>query len=322
MITFRYHVISIVAVFLALAVGVLLGSGPLHAEDDTVAQPQKDRKAAVARARAASLQEELRFSDAYARGTAERVVAGRLADRAVTLVTLPGADEAVTTDVAELVALAGGTVTARLLVEEELLDVANRQLVAELATQMQPETDVAVPPDGTGYERMAALLSHAVTAEDPAGAPVDAGATTVRAGLETAGLASPDGEVERRGSLVVVVSGDPYGSADERRGAGEILSALLTGLDAGSSGLVLTGPAAAAGDDGLVGAVRGDPAASKVVSTVDVADRPGGAAVAVLAMAGEATGASGHFGSPASPDGAVPPVQPTPAGATPGAGSS
>ncbi len=308
MITFRYHVISIVAVFLALAVGVLLGSGPLHAEDNTVEEPKKDRRLAVAQARAASLEESLGFSDAYARGTAERVVADRLTDRAVTLVTLPGADQAVTTEVADAVALSGGTVTARVAVAEKLLDVAHRQLVAELATQMQPAAEVTVPVDGTGYERMAALLAHAVTAKEAEGAAVDAGGTTVLAGLDTAGLAATDGEVDRRGSLVVVVSGDPYGPDDERRGAGEILAALLTGLDAGSDGLVLTGPASAAADDGLVGAVRTDPAAAKVVSTVDVADRPAGAAVAVLAMAGEATGTSGHFGSRTSPDGAVPPL--------------
>ena len=30
MINFRYHVVSIIGIFMALAVGVVLGAGPLH----------------------------------------------------------------------------------------------------------------------------------------------------------------------------------------------------------------------------------------------------------------------------------------------------
>ena len=42
MIDFRYHLVSIVAVFLALAVGIVLGSGPLDEQIQGALQTQTD----------------------------------------------------------------------------------------------------------------------------------------------------------------------------------------------------------------------------------------------------------------------------------------
>ena len=49
MISFRYHIVSIVSVFLALAVGVALGGGPLKGEvDNTLVDQVKTDRAAKA----------------------------------------------------------------------------------------------------------------------------------------------------------------------------------------------------------------------------------------------------------------------------------
>ena len=46
MINFRYHIVSIVSVFLALAIGVALGGGPLKGEvDNTLVQQVKSDRA-------------------------------------------------------------------------------------------------------------------------------------------------------------------------------------------------------------------------------------------------------------------------------------
>ena len=47
MIDFRYHIVSIVAIFFALGAGVLLGAGPLKGtrEDVVTAQAERDRQA-------------------------------------------------------------------------------------------------------------------------------------------------------------------------------------------------------------------------------------------------------------------------------------
>jgi hypothetical protein len=319
-ISFRYHVVSLVAVLLALAVGILVGSGPL--QRSAAEEGGEERALRLARQQATEAEEELAFVDAYADATADRVVARRLDGRAVTMVSLPGADDESVAAVGDLVERSGGAVTAQVAVSQALLDVGNRQLVAELATQMEQEAggEVEVPEEADGYERMAQLLSHAVATEEEAGEPVDDAGAGVLAGLRTAELATTGGEIERRGSLVLVVAGEPYGNRDTREGAGRILSTLVTAMDGRSGGVVVSGPhvhQAAAEDEGaddatssLVAAVRSDPTAGRAVSTVDVVDRTAGAVATVLAAAAEGEGEVGHYGSAEAGDGPVPGAAP------------
>ena len=98
MIDFRYHIVSIVSIFLALAVGIVLGAGPLKGElGDTLnkevaglRQDKADLNSQLGEARAAS---EAR--DAYIAETNPIMLAGVLQDRRVALVVLPGSDAAV-----------------------------------------------------------------------------------------------------------------------------------------------------------------------------------------------------------------------------------
>lgn len=326
MISFRYHVVSLVAVLLALAVGIAVGSGPLQRSSADV-EGGEERALRLARQQATEAEEELAFVDAYADATADEVVSRRLDGRAVTMLALPGADGESEAAVGDLVERSGGEVTAHVVVSEALLDVATRQLVAELATQMEREADgeVRIPEEADGYERMAQLLTHAVASEEAAGEPVDDAGAGVLAGLRTAELVSTEGEIERRGSLVVVLAGEPYGSSDTREGAGSILATLVTAMDGRSGGVVVAGPHVAReatddeatddeGGDGttssLVAAVRSDPIAGRAVSTVDIVDRAAGAVATVLAAAAESDGETGHYGSAEAPDGPVPGAEP------------
>ena len=98
MIDFRYHLVSIVSIFLALAVGIVLGAGPLKGElGDTLnkevaglRQDKAELNSQLEEARAAS---EAR--DAYIAETNPTMLAGVLQDRRVALVVLPGSDAAV-----------------------------------------------------------------------------------------------------------------------------------------------------------------------------------------------------------------------------------
>ena len=308
MISFRYHVVSLVAVMLALAVGIALGGGPLQrgaggSDDGDSGQSLVDAQAEIAH-----LEEGTAFADAYAAATADGLLAKAVLDRAVTLVTLPGADDADVTRLTEMVDRAGGTVTLRAAVDEKFLDVGNRQLVSELASQMAATAgnDVAGAGEATGYEQMALLLARALASTKTQGEPIDDVGQSVLAGLDTADLLTVTGEGGQRGSLVLLVAGDPYGGADEREGAGSILSTTVSVLDERSDGVVLAGPVSSSVEDGLVGTVRADPTTAGVVSTVDAVERAAGAVVAVLALEAEAAGRSGHYGTSAAGDGALP----------------
>lgn len=312
MITFRYHVVSLVAVMMALAVGIALGGGPLQRSADDSSPVESDAETLVStQAQLTLLLEGAGFTDAYADQTADVVLRDSLAGRAVTLMTLPGADEADATTIVDMVERAGGTVTVRAVVGEKLLDVGSRQLVSELAVQMSETAGkaVEVSPEVTGYEQMGVLVAQALVSDRTGGEPLDGAGESILAGLETADLLSVTGNVDDRGSLVVVLAGEPYGSPDERQGAGSILSTLVSVLDERSDGVVVAGPVQASADDGLVAMVRADPTTANLVSTVDAVERTAGAVVTALALAAEAGGRTGHYGTGDAGDGAVPRVK-------------
>jgi len=307
-INFRYHVVSLVAVMLALAVGIALGGGPLQRTPDDDSSGGDTQTLVSAQAELAQLEQGTAFADDYTDQTADGVLDQALEDRAVTLLLLPGADDADVTQLTEMVDRAGGTVTARAALGEKLIDVGNRQLVSELAAQMasSAEDDLDLPADVSGYEQMGALMAHALVSHKAAGDDVDGTGESVLAGLTAADLLTGADAIDARGSLVLVVAGEPYGSADERDGAGSIVSSLLSVLDEHCDGVVLVGPVASSAEDGLVGTVRADPTTSDVVSTVDAVERTAGAVTAVLALREEADGKSGHYGTSEAPDGAIP----------------
>lgn len=312
MISFRYHIVSIVAVFLALAVGVALGGGPLQGKADTtlVDQVATDRQTRTElHARISALRSANSFTDAFASAEAPRLVDGTLRGHVVSLVVLPGAAQSQVKGVRSLVQTAGGTLGSTVQVDDRLLDPSGKQLVDELGTQLEDRASgVSIPDDASPYERLGGLLARAVGTDKSGGAPVDSTATSILAGLDTAKLLSATGEATRRGDLVLLVAGDGTGqSADEAKGASAIVATMAEAIDQGTSGVVLAGPLASASSGGLVAGLRAEAATAKDVSTVDTLERTAGQVVAVLALADQAAGRTGHYGADAA-DGAAPPI--------------
>lgn len=307
MISFRYHIVSIVSVFLALAVGVALGGGPLRGEVDNtlVEQVEADRRAkADLRSQVNALGAGNAFTDSFATEVAPQLLDGALTGRAVTLLVLPGSREAVVTSLGDLVTAAGGSVAGTIRVGEALMDVGNRQLVDQLGSQLLDGVpDVAVPDEAGTYERIGAVLARAAMTDEDGGAGVDDPASSILSGLSTANLLSPVGELTRRGSLVLVVAGD---SGDAREGAGAVVTSLSAALDEATDGVVVAGPTTSARAGGPVDAVRREVVVSQQVSTVDTLDRVAGQVVALLALAEQARGDVGHYGSVDASDGVIP----------------
>lgn len=309
MITFRYHIVSIVAVFLALALGVVLGGGPLkgQADEDLAAQAAADRQANTdLRAELTAAGSTRDFTDAFATSVAPRVVADTLAGRAVTLLVLPDADEAAVSSVSELVDVAGGSVAGTVMAGEKLVDVGEKQLVDELGSQLLDGVQDVEVAEGAGtYERLGAILARAVGTTEDAGAPVDDTSSSLLAGLSTADLVLPVGEETRRGSLVLVVGGSSAdGSNDE--GTSAVVTALVAAIDKATDGVVVAAPVGAGREGGVVAAVRAGADTAGTVSTVDTFDGTAGRVVAIQALAEQAAGQAGHYGSAEAADGAMP----------------
>ena len=310
MISFRYHIVSIVSVFLALAIGVALGGGPLKGEVDNtlVEQVRTDRQTKRdLQAQIANLRSSSGFTDDFAATVAPSLLGGSLKGRVVDLVVLPTAQQSDVTGLTKLVGQAGGSVGGTLRVGSQLVDAGKKQLVDELGSQLESRASgVSISPDAGPYERIGALIARAIGTDEDGGAAVDDPATSILAGLSTTSLMSAEGDLKRRGSLVLFVTGPGDGSSEDKKGAATIVDALVGQVDAGTDGVVLAGPVAAARAGGQVKAVRDDVSTARAVSTVDSLGRTAGQVVTVMALAGQAAGRAGQYGAVDAADGAMP----------------
>ncbi len=302
MISFRHHLVSLVAVFLALAVGVVLGGGPLSdlgrtGGADTAAASGETAQVAAEDAAAAD------FSDAFASSTAPGLLSGDLEGQSVVLLTLPGADAAVTKKLVSLVTTGGGDIVGRYAAEPALVDPAEKSLVDTLGSQLLTSlTKADVPADATTYVRMGRLLGLSVATTAPAGAAVDADGTSVIESLKGADLMTVSGSAARRGSLVLVVMGDEPNDPDA--GGDVILGGLVTGLGQVAAGVVVAGTTAS-GESGLLAQIREDATVTAGVSTTDSVQTGAGQVTAILALSSAKDGKVGSFGASGA-DGAVP----------------
>lgn len=290
MISYRHHVVSLVAVFLALAVGVALGGGPFSelGRDTQVTSGQ-------VREQTQEAQRTATFGDDFATASAQALYGDRLRERSVAIVTLPGADGKVVSALGAQVESAGGKVAARYVVQPALVEASEKSLVDTLGSQLMTQLDSgAVEADASTYDRLGQLLGLAVSPGEAAGQVSAADATSIRQTLAGAELLKSPQEAPAAGLVLVVLGAD----TDDA-----ILSGLLAGLAAKTTGVVVVGEAAPAGSGDLEG-LRAEPAAERV-ATVDGVDTPLGQVTSVLALARSLTVQGGSFGASGS-DGAVP----------------
>ena len=295
MITLRHHLLTVVAVFLALAAGIVLGGGPLSDVGQGVVTAANDDEPAPAADRART-----DYTESFVSALGPGAVGGRLAERSVALVTLPGADEQVVAALAEQVAASGGSVSARYELSDDLVDSGQKSLVDTLGSQLltqQAEGDVAA--EASTYDRIGQLLGLAVATKDVEGQEVNGKARAIVDAVSGAGLMAKPDEVSQRAPLVLLVLGTD--ARDE--GADAILAGLAQGLAAQSVGVVLAGTTADGGD-GQLGRFRADPAASAVAS-LDGIDTTAGRVATMITLQRSLTTPGGAFGASGA-DGPVP----------------
>lgn len=288
MISYRHHIVSLVAVFLALAVGIVLGGGPLTDLGRAAESPAQ--ASAAARRASQEVARTAGFGDEFAAASAATLYGGRLKGQAVSILTLPGASDDEVSALGAQVDTAGGTVAGTYAARPALLAASEKSLVDTLGSQLMTQLGAgAVRADASTYDRMGQLLALALGTTTAS--PEDV--TSVRQSLAGAELLSVPKEPERSG-LVLVVLGDETDDA--------ILSGLVTGLAARASGVVVAGTAAS-GVSGDLKALRGQDLGE--VATVDGADSEVGQVTTVLALARSLEVPGGSFGASGA-DGAVP----------------
>lgn len=307
MIDFRYHVVSIVAIFLALATGIALGAGPLSDEisGGLVSEAERDRtEKEDLRTDLAAASSVSDFNDAFSDAIGPTVLGERLGSQSVTLLTLPGSDAETVDALGASVERAGGTVAGEVGVTESLLDPANRTTAQSLATQVLDGVE-GTPSleDATSYEIVGYAVGRGLLTADPAGSDLDAKAEEIQSAFEGGEFLAYEGDLTTRGTLLLVVAGSPDGTIEA--GVDELMSSLVGAMDSVAVGAVVAGPTTAADDGGAVSAVR-DNEAADTVSTVDVAHIASGRVATMLALAQQAAGETGQYGVGDGADEAVP----------------
>jgi len=309
-IDFKQFLTTIAAIFLALAVGVALGAGPLKGTADeqlriNAEKLSKDKD--TLQKQILADQAQAKYQDSFADAISPELVSGRLTERKVAIVTLPGASGADTKAITTLVEAADGTVTGTIAVQSKFFDPTQAQFVDGVTTQSSgavSTADLAVPTTATGYERAGYVLARALVSKGN-GAGQDATAQTILAAFKDAGLVKAPDKLERA-SLVVVIAGPAPAPADLDSIDPTAAVGLLLGLDASCEGTVVAGPPEAAADNGTIALIRADDNAKKVISTVDQAELPAGRLSAIFALVEQIDGKTGHYGMVGKVDAAAP----------------
>ncbi|MFB9238703.1 copper transporter [Plantactinospora siamensis] len=284
MINFRYHVVSLTAVFLALAIGLVVGTAALNGEvadslSNNVAALRKDNS--QLRQKVDSLQDEVNREEDFARDTAPMLLTGKLTGRRVLLVTLPSGRDHVD-GVTDMLRMSGATITGRVDVQDKFVDPNNGVTLLELAAKAaRPSIPASsLPGNSDGVETTSALWAAALLDRPGAPAVSEADRRAVLSTYTTAGYITVSDKLTSPAEAVVVVSGQPYIDRDSAKKDQSVVT-MTTQFDRAGVAVV-AGSGTSAGN--VVSAVRDDAALSKTVSTVDNSTTVQGQVVTALAV--------------------------------------
>jgi hypothetical protein len=294
-INFRYHVVSLAAVFIALAIGLVVGTAAFNgpaadALADQVDGLRNDNNQLHDEVN--HLTEEAEQEEKFATEALPGLIGNRLAGKRILLVTTTDADKDYIDGVADaLETVAGAKITGRLSIQKKFVEPANNEELLDVVAEVTPPGVTGLPTNSNGVETAAALLAATLMDHDPPVDPLDRRKVLTAYKEQAYLLLSPD--IAEPAEAVVVLAGPPYTEKDSDK-LNDALKTFVEQFDK-TSPIVVAG-ASTAGAGNLVGAVRGDSALSKPVSTVDNAGSPQGRAALLLALADQLAGKAGHYG--------------------------
>jgi hypothetical protein len=301
MISFRYHLVSIVAVLLALAIGIVLGSGfiggvileRLERDVDNVTRTNQELRNLNA-----EQDRTLETYEEFARAAQADFVGSALATRQVVVFTMQGTDQATLDGLEEAVGVAGGSVAATIRVTDkvEMRDPEDRGELAAIldarvgsANELRRELGIAL-----------GAAAAAVAAPEPPARREGAGPTQDLENLlrkltdgQYIALERPPGAaaVPPLAMFLVVVGGSDVSPPRPMTFA----RPLATNLAQRNRAVVVAEPSTSVW--GIVARLRTDERMVDEVSTVDNAETIPGRVAAVIGLRRAAQGRVGHYGS-------------------------
>ncbi len=297
MISMRYHIVSLAAIFLALALGIVLGatkiSSPILAGLQTDRSSLSSERDQLASANT-DLTNRVGSDDKFAASVGSLAVRGTLPGASVVLITTSDADPGDRDALLSLLARAGAKVTAQLQVTAAFTDPTHAADLRSLAAKQLPTG--AKLPVVSQVGAVAGGLLGSVLLTDKAGKTATKAdqATAAMSALASSGFIQASGTVTP-GRLVMILTGAAVtGGSEADRAA--VIADLAVQFKMSAGGVVVAGRSGAAVPTGSVGVIRGSTASSAAVSTVDDVDTSSGRVAAVLALVEQNGGGAGRYG--------------------------
>lgn len=294
MINFRYHVVSLTAVFFALAIGLVVGTAALNGpavdslRDQVITLGQQNQEL---RDRVNHLNDDVNAREQFAEEIAPVVLANKLTGRSALVIFTPSGEEYVDR-VADMLTTAGAGVNGRIGITDKFLDPASNDALLDLShTAPPPSIAPGLPTNADGVESSAALLGivlHRRVDEVP---PDDR--RRVLEAYQNEGYLAGAEEVTTSADVIVVVSGPPMTDKEPARRNAAVLT-LVAQLD--QTGSLVVAASSDAGNGNVVAETRGDPKLQTTISTVDNIGTPQGLLVMAWAAADQIGGKVGHYG--------------------------
>ncbi|MGA8547152.1 MAG: copper transporter [Mycobacterium sp.] len=298
MISLRQHAISLAAVFLALAVGVVLGSGVLsntwvsglrdessnlHGQINTL----NDQKEA--------LNEKISAADAFDTQLAGRMVHDALSGKSVVIFRAPDANNDDVDAVSRIIGQAGGAVTGTVSLTQEFVDANSAEKLRSVVNSSilpagaQLSTKLVDQGSQAGDLLGIALLIN----RDPAVPTVDDGQRdTVLAALRDTGFIGYGNQHIGAANAATIITGGGLG--DDAGNQGVSVARFGAALAPHGSGVLLAGRDGSSGGTAAVAVARADAVVTSAISTVDDVNAESGRITTVLGLADLVNG--GHTG--------------------------
>ena len=309
MIDFRYHLVSLISVFLALAVGVVLGAGPLQnslgtALNDQVTALRENRNATQAKLE--QTETAVNERDSYITQAASTLLPGTLASKNVAMVLLPDAKAEDADAIAAQLKNAGATVTGRVSLTSTWVDLSRENYRSTFSGQVQGHLGSTNSKDANGI--LGEALAKALTANDDS-SRVLMDMLSVTVDKSGTPFISVDSTPTAAAEMIVVVGPRPQASSGKgatvEASPGEDPKAWAKALEgtAGRAPTVVVG--SADGDGGVVGIIRSEKAK---VTTIDSVGQIAASVSTPLALASTRAGTTGHYGFDKGAEAVMPPV--------------
>ncbi|OFT47095.1 hypothetical protein HMPREF3159_14185 [Brachybacterium sp. HMSC06H03] len=337
MIDFRYHLVSLISVFLALAVGIVLGAGPLRENlgDQLAGQVEQLRtEQEQLRAEAEQLAGENDQLSSFINEVGPELVDGTLEGQRIAILTDDDSTRASTERITSLLDAAGVEQTVHVELQSALWEPGQEQARTDAVAAVEQIAPGALTAVGgeelTDSERLSALIPELL-----AGGEGDSLDEELRGQLWQVlidhGMVSVDGGAPGTVDGVVHASAAPEELAvdtDDDQAAAERAQGLLASRTSMLTALAGTGlPAVVSAvtpandaSTGILRTVRGE-ATYDALSTTDRLQEPDGPVLSLLALVEQTRGGSGAYGTTADAAERLPALPETAGVGTEGDGS-